>query len=136
MREIKILMIDDHEDDLILFREMLEDAGFIGEVIGFGGVGGARIYLEKMRAEGKLEEVGIIFLDLNMPIVNGFEYLEELRGDGDFRKIPVIMISGSRREIEKEMALEKGAIAYFVKPIGFEAIVSAVQGLPMKWSLS
>jgi len=136
MREVKFLMVDDHEDDSILFREMLDDSGFVGGVVSVGGANEAWEYLEGLRRNGLQEEVGIIFLDLNMPMKNGFEFLDELMSDFDFKKIPVIMVSGSRRESEKEGALLKGAIAYISKPITFEHIVTAIQGLSMKWSLS
>ncbi len=136
MREVKFLRVDDHEDDSILFREMLDDSGFVGEVVSLGGANEAWEYLERLRRNGLLEEVGIIFLDLNMPMKNGFEFLDELMSDSDFKKIPVMIVSGSRRESEKEGALSKGAIAYISKPIAFEHIVTAIQGLSMRWSLS
>jgi len=136
MKELKILMIDDHEDDMILVREMLDDAGFAGDLELALGAAAAWEYLEKKRGMKRLEEIGLIFLDLNMPLQNGFELMMELKSDPDFKEIPVVMISGSRREEERQEALLKGAVAYLTKPISFEGLVSAVQGLAMKWSLS
>ena len=136
MKELKVLMIDDHEDDMLLVREMLDDSGFAGDLEVALGASYAREYLGRKKEQNLLSEIGLIFLDLNMPMENGFEFLMELKSDPDFRKIPVVMISGSRRDEEREEALLKGAVAYLTKPISFEAIVGVIQGLEMKWSLS
>lgn len=129
-------MIDDHEDDMILVREMLDDSGFAGDLEVALGATSAREYLGRKKEQRLLSEIGLIFLDINMPMVNGFEFLMELKGSPDFSEIPVVIISGSRREEEKEEALLRGAVAYLTKPISFEAIVGVIQGLAMKWSLS
>jgi CheY-like chemotaxis protein len=136
MREIRVLMVDDHEDDMILAREMFDDAGFGGELISVGSAKAAREYLESWISNPTDFKIGVIFLDINMPIKNGFEFLAELRGHSEFCQIPVIMLSGSSREEEKSAALQKGAIAYITKPIGFDQFVEAVRGLPLRWSLS
>jgi two-component system response regulator len=136
MREIRILMVDDHEDDMILAREMFDDAGFGGELISVGGAREAREYLETWVSGPKSFEIGVIFLDINMPIKNGFEFLDELKAHPEFRKIPVMMVSGSSREEEKITALQKGAAAYITKPIGFDQLVEGIRSLPLCWTLS
>ncbi|MES2308979.1 MAG: response regulator [Verrucomicrobiota bacterium] len=136
MKEVKVLMVDDHEDDMILAREMFDDSGFKGELVSVNTAQEAMEYLEHWHSNPKVFEIGVIFMDINMPIKNGFEFLDDLMAHPVFKKIPVIMLSGSSREEEKNIALKKGAMAYVTKPIGFDQFVESIRGLSMVWSLS
>lgn len=69
-----------------------------------------------------------IFLDLNMPIKNGYECLEEIRnGQGDLRKLRVIVLSTSSDPAAKNQAFKLGATLYAIKPTTFSDLKSLVK---------
>jgi len=61
-------------------------------------------------------DVDIILLDINMPVMNGIQFLEKLHGENLFRHIPIIVISTEGREEDTLKALKLGAAGYVVKP--------------------
>lgn len=75
------------------------------------------------------EWVDLVFLDINMPVMNGVEFLKAVRSNPDFKETPVIIVSteGSTERI-KELE-ELGIQAYLRKPVSPEELVSKVQEL-------
>lgn len=73
----------------------------------------------------------MIFLDLKLPKLNGFQVLERLRSNSEFRTIPIVVLTSSAVESDIRLAYELGANSYIVKPIDFqkhsETIVKATQ---------
>lgn len=62
----------------------------------------------------------LILLDINMPRKNGFEVLKWLKHDDTLTHIPVVMVTSSKVKTDVDKAHELGAVAYLVKPVGFE----------------
>ncbi|MGO4770373.1 response regulator [Flavobacterium sp. W22_SRS_FK3] len=106
-----ILLADDDTDDTELFCEALTD---IDENILYYTAynGGEALKL----LTGLNEKPKLIFLDLNMPVMNGWDCLKLLKKDKQYEDIPVIMISTSSHKKDIETASSLGAIGYFVKP--------------------
>jgi two-component system chemotaxis response regulator CheY len=73
------------------------------------------------------EWVDLVFLDINMPVMNGVEFLRELRKSPDYSEMPVVIVSteGSSERI-KELE-ELGIQGYLRKPVGPEALVAKVK---------
>jgi two-component system chemotaxis response regulator CheY len=69
--------------------------------------------LELMAEE---KEFDAIILDINMPRMNGLEFLQEMRPDNAYASIPVIMLTTEGQEADKDRAMGLGATAYIVKP--------------------
>lgn len=69
----------------------------------------------------------IVFLDVNMPIMNGWECLDILKADGRYKHITVIMISTSSHKKDVTTCMESGALCYLVKPADFNALVRLVK---------
>lgn len=70
--------------------------------------------------EQSSDNVAIILLDLNMPFMNGFEFLKRKREIDKIKDIPVIVFSTSNNEDDKKLSKELGAKDYYVKPIGYD----------------
>ena len=70
---------------------------------------------------------GIVFLDLNMPGVSGFEVLAYVRRDPRFENIPVVVVTSDDQSITRQRAIEGGALDLIVKPASFEAIEAALK---------
>lgn len=74
--------------------------------------------LEKLPAE----KVDLIITDLNMPNMDGFEFIRTLRENPDYQDIPVIILTSLSDEASKERGLKSGAHSYLMKPFSLEKI--------------
>lgn len=114
-KDIRILLTDDDEDDREFFAEALADLQ-LENPIEFCKNGVE--LLDRLNTNSPIPD--IIFLDLNMPILSGFETLQQIREDAKFKDIPVIAIySTSATEDGVKNTFGLGANAYVVKPIAF-----------------
>jgi len=106
------LLVDDDADDALLFKETLEslDSGLNFQYAQNG--------LEALDLLQKKEQPlpDAIFLDLNMPRMNGIEFLTEIRKMKEFEGIPVIIYTTSLRSTDIEETIQKGAVCFIAKP--------------------
>jgi two-component system chemotaxis response regulator CheY len=72
-------------------------------------------------------EVDVIFLDINMPRMNGIEFLHQVKADPVLAQIPVIIISTEGREVDTIRGLKAGAAAYVKKPFRNETILEIMK---------
>ena len=72
------------------------------------------------------DDIDLVLLDINMPKMNGLEFMEELRNRGKLSKLPVIIISTEGREEDAQRGLEAGAVAYIKKPFRSEEILEII----------
>jgi len=77
----------------------------------------------------------IILLDINMPKMNGIEFLRELRADPELHSISVFMMTTSNDDKDKLDAYNLNVAGYIVKPVSFDKFVSAVSVLNSYWKL-
>lgn len=113
-----ILLVDDDHDDQLLFKEALSEAdNTIMYRSAFNGIDA----LEKLSSkEIRLPE--LIFLDVNMPKMNGIDCLKELKKSETLKNIPVMMYSTSSFSEYKKECFENGAIDYIVKPDDYKQL--------------
>jgi len=79
---------------------------------------------------------GIILLDINMPIMNGIEFLRIVKADDDLKSIPVVVLTTSREESDRVESFKLSVAGYIVKPVEFEDFVNAVKTIDVYWTLS
>ena len=93
-----------------------------------------------LRGDGNLPSIPrerrLILLDLNMPKMNGIEFLRELRADLELRPIPVIVLTTSNEDRDKVEAYNLNVAGYILKPVTFSRFVEAVGTLNQYWTLS
>ena len=77
----------------------------------------------------------IILLDLNMPQMNGLEFLKELRSDPELKSISVFVMTTSKDDIDRFEAYNLNVAGYIIKPVSFEKFVEAVSILDSYWKL-
>jgi CheY-like chemotaxis protein len=108
----KLLLADDDRDDRELFAEALAavDPSVICEEAEDG-----KQALQRLAAE-QADLPNLIFLDINMPVMSGWEVLKHLKENRHYAKIPVIMYTTSSGEKEKRIAADLGAICFVTKP--------------------
>jgi CheY-like chemotaxis protein len=106
------LLVDDDPDDVILFRDTLMEVNKTVELTSAPD-GKAALNLLRNGASPKPE---LIFLDLNMPLMNGKECLQHLKQDATLKDIPVIMYTTSSQSSDIEETMMAGAAAFITKP--------------------
>ncbi len=109
------LLADDDRDDTELFREALEK---IDPLIVCYCVTSGKQVLEILENK-EFERPQIIFLDINMPGMNGWKCLTELKTNERYKDIPVIMYSTSSHKRDANIAIDLGALCFFSKPSDF-----------------
>lgn len=117
-----ILLIDDDEDDLEIFQAALQSVTSSVECRAFDKASEA---LAKLSAKTLTPD--LIFLDLNMPIISGQEFLIKIKKDDFLRDIPVIVFSTSSSKSVAEEAKNLGALAFITKPDNFEDLKSLLK---------
>lgn len=75
----------------------------------------------------------LILLDLNMPRMNGREFLRIFRADTRFNDIPVVVFSTSEYERDKESCFALGANDFVTKPVDIDEFIAAVKGIESRW---
>ncbi len=73
------------------------------------------------------QDIGLILLDWNMPVMNGLEVLESLQGNSRYRKIPVLMVSTEAESEKMDRAFNAGAKGYLSKPFTPEKLVKLIR---------
>ncbi len=77
----------------------------------------------------------LILLDLNMPRMNGIEFLQELRADPVLKNIPVVVLTTSNQEQDRVEAYQLNVAGYIVKPVIFSNFVETMATLNQYWTL-
>jgi len=124
-----IFLADDDEDDTFLFQEALGQIPLLTDlVIAENG-------MELMKKLGSTEQVpDLIFLDMNMPVKNGLECLQELRRSDIYKETPVVILSTSVAGYLLEDAYNAGANLYIQKPTSFSNLVTILKKCLLKKS--
>ena len=127
-----IYLADDDEDDRLLFLDAVQELSL--PVTVKASEDGNQLLDTLYNAESGLPE--IIFLDINMPVKNGFQCLEEIRSKQQrFNDIKVIMLSTSRSPDNINLSYQLGADFYAVKPSTYSELKELLQGImTMDWS--
>lgn len=125
MRPLKILHVEDSEDDLQLFNRACQAAGLPARLYWVSDGTEAVAYLEgdgkfNDRSEHPLPD--LIVLDLNLPRMGGFDFLKWFKEQQALSQ-PVLIFTVSANIEDKTRALAEGAAGYFVKPKDFETLV-------------
>jgi CheY-like chemotaxis protein len=77
----------------------------------------------------------VIILDINMPRMNGIEFLKEIRKDEKLKMISVFVMTTSNQDSDKIKAYDLNVAGYILKPLSFEKFVTSVATLNSYWSL-
>lgn len=117
------LLADDDQDDAELFNEALTIAN---PAIKLHHVEDGQAVFSFLSNPNK-EKPNLIFLDLNMPAMNGWQCLSKLKNDVSLKEIPVIMYSTSSNPREKAIAIDLGAVGFVTKPTDFNVLTKVLQ---------
>lgn len=116
-----ILLAEDDLDDQMLFEEALGEVN--EQVILFTVKDGVEL-LERLKQADELPD--LLVLDLNMPLKDGFECLEEIRASPQLQIIPVVICSTSSDKRSLDLVYDLGANYYLCKPNSFSQLKEAI----------
>ena len=122
-RQLKLLVIDDNQDNIVMLKAMINDAFPDAKVLmAFDGQQGLKI--------AAIEDPDIVFLDIIMLEMDGFEVCRELKSKTDLSDIPVVFVTTSRGDKENRiLALECGAEGFLYKPIDEYELISQIRAM-------
>jgi CheY-like chemotaxis protein len=78
----------------------------------------------------------IILLDLNMPRMNGIEFLKIAKKDDRLKKIPVVVLTTSKEDEDRVGSYDLGVAGYMVKPVDYTQFVEVMRAIHLYWTLS
>jgi CheY-like chemotaxis protein len=133
---ITILHIEDDEVDAMVVQRALKKTGYDYQL--FQARNGLEA-LDMLRGTNGRDKIAVrpnvILLDLNMPQMNGHEFLAELRADAELGMIPVYILSTSSDENDRIQAYRKNVAGYILKPVNLESYTEAIHVLFKYWNL-
>lgn len=127
---LNVALVDDDKDDRFLFQEVIEEIKINTNLLLFTNGQEFMDYL----TQADIVNLHIVFLDLNMPVKNGIQCLEEIRSNNRFNDISVAIYSTSSSEADIEETFVKGANVYINKPNDFKNLKKTIeQVLRVNW---
>jgi len=124
-RTTTFLLVDDDVDDISLFEEVLQQ---VDPAVVFASAPNGHEALAVLRA-GTTALPDVIFLDLNMPRMDGRQCLAALKQDDSLKHIPVIMYTTSSQPKDIEQALQNGAVCYITKPTSLKELQDILEAI-------
>ncbi len=132
MRSTKpIMLVEDDLVDAMTLKRALRDLKVTNLLVHLTNGEEALEYLR----DGTNPKPCIIFLDLNMPKMNGIEFLQIAKADEDLRRIPVIVFTTSKNEWDRFESFNLSAAGYIVKPADYKSFVEAIRTVSLYWTL-
>jgi CheY-like chemotaxis protein len=126
-----ILVAEDNADDLFFLKRGLKQAGLENPIVAFENGQRAVQFLRELCASTAAASIPsmpcVLFLDIKMPLMSGFEVLAWARAQPALARLPIVMLSGSAATTDVVRATQLGANEYLVKPPAFEALLAAVR---------
>jgi len=131
-----VLVAEDDPNDVFLLRRAFQKAGVANPIVVFHNGQEAIDYLSTETSPNNAQRENrpaLFFLDLKMPLMDGFDVLIWLRAQPAAKRMPVIVLTSSNQEKDIEHARQLGADDYRVKPQQFEDLIQIVQEVRDRW---
>lgn len=127
-----ILLVEDDLVDVMTVKRALKEVKVINPVVNLENGEQALQYLR----DPDSEQPCIILLDLNMPIMNGIEFLQVIKNDATLRRIPVVVLTTSEEQQDKMHSFNLGVAGYMAKPVDYRQFVEVMRTLDAYWTIS
>jgi CheY-like chemotaxis protein len=127
-----ILLVDDDSVEFMTAERVFKDLKVTNQLVRAGNGAEALQYL---KTDGN-EKPCMILLDLNMPKMNGIEFLKIAKADEALRDIPVVMLTTSKTARDVAESFKLGAAGYMTKSVDYIKFVETVKTINLYWTLS
>ena len=115
----KVLIVDDDVRNIFAVSSILERRGMIVLTAGTGR--------EAIATVESTPDLGIVLMDIMMPGMDGYETMQKIRRNPQFRRLPIIALTAKAMKGDREKCLEAGASEYLAKPVNTEQLLSALR---------
>lgn len=127
-----ILLVEDDKVDAMTVRRAFKDLKVTNPLVHSINGEEALDYL----SDDSNDKPCVILLDLNMPKMNGTEFLKVVKADESLKRIPVVMLTTSQEERDIVESFELSVAGYIVKPVDYQKFVEAIRTIELYWTLS
>jgi CheY-like chemotaxis protein len=127
-----ILLVEDDQVDIMTVIRALKDIHVTNPLVQQENGEDALNYLR----DSNNEKPCIILLDLNMPIMNGVEFLQVLKHDDQLKGIPVVVLTTSEEQQDKVNSFNLGVAGYMAKPVDYLQFVEVMRSIDTYWTIS
>lgn len=127
-----ILLVEDDQVDAMTVRRALKELHVINRLEHVENGEDALAYL----GDSASERPCLILLDLNMPVMNGIEFLQVLKADPDLKCIPAIVLTTSDEQKDKIESFKLGVAGYMRKPVDYRQFVEIIRAIDAYWTIS
>ncbi len=133
MRSSKpVLLVEDDSVDAMTVNRAFKDLKILNPLVHRTNGEEALDYL---RGQGNGKPC-VVLLDLNMPRMNGIEFLKIVKVDDELKKIPVVVLTTSKEERDIVESFKLSVAGYIVKPVDYKKFVDAIRTIDLYWTLS
>ncbi len=130
---IEILLVEDNPGDARLAMEALKDAKVRNNLHWVADGIEALAFLNQQDSYEDKPRPDVILLDLNLPRKNGWEVLKALKGSPGLRKIPVVVLTASKRDQDILKSYDLQASCYITKPLDLDQFLTVVKSIENFW---
>lgn len=136
---VNILLVEDNPDDIKITERALERGKVLNKLY---VVRDGQEALDFLYHKGdysdpqKAPRPGLILLDINLPKLNGIDVLKKVKSDEKLRRIPIIMLTVSKRDEDVVRSYDLGVNSYIVKPVEFDKFVETIKNIELYWILT
>jgi CheY-like chemotaxis protein len=127
VRPIEVLLVEDDAGDVLMTREALREGKVLNRLSVVTDGVEALDYLRGQEPFADATRPDLILLDLNLPRRDGRQVLEDVKGDPDLRRIPIVVLTTSEAEEDVLRSYDLHANAYVTKPVDFERFVEVIR---------
>ena len=127
-----ILLVEDDDVDTMTVTRALKEIHVTNQLVHRENGEDALNYLE----DETNDKPCIILLDLNMPIMNGIEFLQAVKNDDRFKRIPVVVLTTSDEQQDKLNTFNLGVAGYMSKPVDYQKFVQVMRSIDAYWTIS
>lgn len=128
-----ILLVEDNEGDILLTLEAFEECQVKTDISVAKNGQEALDFLYKRGSFANVTKPDLILLDINIPIYNGLEVLQQIKTDEELKKIPVIMLTTSSSPKDVDQAYGSHCNSYVKKPLEIAEFLQAILKIEEFW---
>jgi CheY-like chemotaxis protein len=132
-RPVEILLVEDNPGDERLTREALKEGKVYSNLHWVKDGVEAMDFLRRKGKHAGAPRPDIVLLDLNLPKKDGREVLQDIKNDGDLKRIPVVVLTTSKAEEDVLRTYDLHANCYVTKPVDLEKFIVVVKSIDVFW---